>query len=73
MVELPDGRWGLFEIRVGVHQVEAAARELIRLSSKFKTETNSEAAFLCVLCGMSTAAFKRPDGVFVVPITALGI
>ena len=73
VVELPDGRWGLFEIKVGFHQVESAAQELIRLSSKFKAETNSEASFLCVLCGMSNAAFKRSDGVFVVPITALGI
>ena len=72
-MELPDGRWGLFEIKVGFHQVEAAAQELIRLNSKFKKETDSEASFLCVLCGMSNAAFKRSDGVFVVPITALGM
>ena len=26
---------------------------------------------LCVICGMSNIAYKRPDGVFVVPITAL--
>lgn len=73
VVELQDGRWGLFEIKVGFHQVETAAHELVRLKSKFKSETNSEASFLCVLCGMSNAAFKRSDGVFVVPITALGV
>jgi hypothetical protein len=28
-------------------------------------------AVLCVLCGMSNAAYRRADGVFVVPITAL--
>ena len=28
-------------------------------------------AVLCVLCGMANAAYQRPDGVFVVPITAL--
>ena len=72
VVELPDGRWGLFEVKVGFHQVESAAQELIRLKSKFKAETNSEASFLCVLCGMTNAAFKRSDGVYVVPITALG-
>ena len=26
---------------------------------------------LCVDCGMSSAAYMRPDGVYVVPITAL--
>ena len=25
----------------------------------------------CGLCGMTSAAYKRPDGVFVVPVTAL--
>ena len=73
VVELPDGRWGMFEIKVGFHQVEDAARELLKLQSKFKAETNSVPSFLCVLCGLSTAAFQRPDGVFVVPITALGV
>ena len=28
-------------------------------------------AVLCVLCGMASAAYQRPDGVFVVPVTAL--
>ena len=28
-------------------------------------------AVLCVLCGLANAAYQRPDGVFVVPITAL--
>ena len=26
---------------------------------------------LCIICGMSNACYRRPDGVFVVPITAL--
>ena len=28
-------------------------------------------AVLCVLCGLTNAAYQRPDGVLVVPITAL--
>ena len=28
-------------------------------------------AVLCVLCGMANAAYQRPDGVFVIPVTAL--
>lgn len=73
IVELPDGRWGLFEIKVGFNQVENAAKELLNLQEKFEKETGSDPSFLCVICGMSNAAFQRPDGVFVVPITALGI
>lgn len=73
VLELPDGRWGMFEIKVGFNQVDNAARELLALQSKFIKETSSAPSFLCVLCGMSNAAFKRPDGVLVVPITALGV
>ena len=29
------------------------------------------AKVLCVICGLINAAYKRKDGVFVVPITAL--
>ncbi len=73
VLELEDGRWGLFEIKVGFNQVEEAAKELINLRDKFNAETGSDPSFLCVICGMTNAAYKRPDGVFVVPITALGV
>ena len=72
IVQLPDGRWGMFEIKVGFHQVDSAAHELLDLQSKFETETGTKPSFLCVICGMSNAAFQRADGVYVVPITALG-
>lgn len=71
IVQMPDGSWGMFEIKVGFHQVEAAAAELKELSETFKKERNSIPSFLCVICGMSNAAYRRPDGVYVVPITAL--
>ena len=73
IVQLPDGRWGMFEIKVGFHQVETAAQELLSLQSKFEIETGAKPSLLCVLCGMSKAAFQRADGVFVVPITALSV
>ena len=73
IVELPDGRWGMFEVKLGFNQVEKAAEELVLLKTKFETETRSMPEFLCVICGMTSMAFKRPDGVYVVPITALGI
>ncbi len=71
IVQLPDGKWGMFEIKVGFNQVEQAAEELISLSSTFEKETSSKPEFLCVVCGMANAAFQRPDGVYVVPVTAL--
>ena len=71
VVELPDGRWGLFEIKLGFNQVDTAARSLLSLKRKFESETGASPTFLCVICGLSSAAFRRPDGVYVVPITSL--
>ena len=28
---------------------------------------------LCVVCGLTNATYQREDGVFVVPLTALGV
>ena len=73
IVQLPDNRWGMFEIKVGFNQVDAAAKSLLKLKNKFNSETGSNPEFLCVLCGMANAAFQRSDGVYVVPITSLGV
>lgn len=71
IVEFPDGTWGAFEIKIGANQVEAAAEELLKLKSIMEREGDNPPKVLCVICGMSNMAYKRPDGVYVVPITAL--
>ena len=37
IVELPDGRWGAFEIKLGMNQVDEAAEKLLRMNEKFRT------------------------------------
>lgn len=72
VVELPDGRWSAFEIKLGANQIESAARELVALRDAIAKEKDGiPPSVLCVICGMSNAAYRREDGVFVVPITAL--
>lgn len=71
IVQLPDGRWGAFEIKLGMHQVDAAAENLLRLRETTTQKQGTEPSVLCVISGMSNAAYKRPDGIYVVPITAL--
>ena len=71
IVQLPDGRWGAFEIKLGMHQVDEAAENLLRLRETTTQKQGTEPSVLCVISGMSNAAYKRPDGVYVVPITAL--
>ena len=72
VVEFPDGSWGAFEIKLGANQVDAAATELLELKHIMEKEGANPPKVLCVICGMSNMAYKREDGVYVVPITALG-
>lgn len=72
VVELSDGRWCAFEIKLGANQIDSAAQNLLEIQQAFQNDPKGRApAVLCVLCGMANAAYRRPDGVYVVPITAL--
>ena len=72
VIELADGNWCAFEIKLGANQVDAAAAQLINISNAISSQKNGfPPSVLCVICGMANAAYKRDDGVYVVPITAL--
>ena len=72
VIEMPDGRWYAFEVKLGANQIEKAAKELIAIRDSIKAEKDGiPPSVLCVICGMSNAAYLREDGVYVVPITAL--
>ena len=72
VIELPDGQWCAFEIKLGANQIDAAAQSLLNIQKEFADDPKGKPpAALCVLCGMANTAYRRPDGVFVVPITAL--
>lgn len=72
VIELPGGQWCAFEIKLGANQIDAAADNLLAIQRQIEADPEGKPpAVLCVLCGMANAAYQRPDGVFVVPITAL--
>jgi len=72
VVELPDGRWGAFEIKLGVHQIDDAAESLLKMKSKIENQPKGRPpTIMCVICGMISFAYRREDGVYVIPITAL--
>ena len=72
VIELPDGTWCAFEIKLGANQIDAAASNLLEIKKQIEEDPKGKPpTVLCVLCGMSNAAYQRPDGVFVVPITVL--
>ena len=71
VIELADGSWCGIEIKLGANKIDEAAANLIRIRDEIAKEGGSLPSALCVVCGMSNAAYQRPDGVFVVPIAAL--
>ncbi len=72
VIEMPDGAWCAFEIKLGANQIDEAAKSLLNIKKAFEDDPKGKPpAVLCVVCGLSSAAYQRPDGVYVVPITAL--
>ena len=70
VVELSDGRWAAIEVKLGVNQEEAAADGLKKIAAQMSAGGCAPSA-LIVVVGLASAAYRRKDGVYVVPITAL--
>lgn len=72
VIELPDGRWGAFEIKLGANQIDTAAKELLAIQKLMSDDPKAKPPeLLCVICGLTNYAYTREDGVRVVPITSL--
>ena len=72
VIHLRNGAYGLVEIKLGGDKlIEEGAETLKDLASKIDTKNMSKPSFMMVLCAKSPFAYKRNDGVYVVPITAL--
>ena len=72
IVSRPDGRWLAVEVKLGgAAAIDKGARALQRLAGKLDRDKTESPAKLVVVTA-SGYAYERPDGVLVVPITALG-
>lgn len=75
IIERADGRWAAVEIKVGQDKVDEAAAHLMRVRDKVCSNERAQVqdpAFMAVITGMGEAAYRRSDGVYVVPIRSLG-
>ena len=75
VVEKSDGNWGAIEFKLSPTKVDEGAKTLLRLKSKLGRDELARTkppAFLAVITGTGEAAYRRPDGVYVVPIRTLG-
>jgi len=72
VVERRDGSWAAFEVKMGTDDaVESAARNLLRFADTVDTSRVGEPQALAVIVPTGVA-YRRPDGVHVIPLTALG-
>lgn len=70
VVTLRDGRWGLVEIKLNQSQADAASDSLRRVANKVDQTIMGAPSFLLVVTA-DGYAYRRNDGVYVVPIGCL--
>lgn len=72
VIHLKNGSYGLVEIKLGAHSaVDQAAATLQKLASRIDTTKMKAPSFLMVLTGVAPFAYRRADGVYVVPLACL--
>ena len=72
VMHLRNGKYGLIEIKLGGDTlIEEGARNLKAMEAKIDTDKMNTPSFLMVLTGVGNYAYRRKDGVFVVPIGSL--
>ena len=68
VVRFSDGSWSGFEVKLNPADVDDAAAGLLSVSSRF---VRNPPRSLAVVVGVHGIAHRRPDGVYVLPVTAL--
>ena len=72
VVHLKNWKYGLIEIKLGGDKlIEEGAGSLKAMEAKIDTEKMNAPSFLMVLIGIGEYAYRRQDGVYVVPIGCL--
>ena len=72
VIHLKNGKYALVEIKLGGDDlINQAAKNLIALENKLDTNKMNSPSFKMILIGVGDYAYKREDGIFVVPIGCL--
>lgn len=72
VIHLRNGKYGLIEIKLGGDDlIEEGAKSLKKLKDCIDTTKMNKPSFLMVLTGIGKYAYKREDGVLVIPIGVL--
>ncbi len=71
IIVLPDGRWAGVEVKLGTAWIDEGASNLLKMADRVDQKINGAPTFLAVVTA-SGNAYKRQDGVLVLPIGVLG-
>lgn len=71
VIELDDGNWCAFEIKLGLNKAEEAANNLVKVCQDIVNGGGTAPIIKCVIYGVGNMAYKNNDGVFIFPITSL--
>ncbi len=72
VVHLRNGSYGLVEIKLGGdNNIDMAAKNLRKLADKIDLDKMKAPSFLMVLTGTTKYAYRRQDGILIVPIGCL--
>jgi len=72
IIHLNNGKWGAIEIKLGGETlINEGVKSLQALAKKIDAEKMQSPSFLMVLTAADKFAYRRPDGVLVVPIGCL--
>jgi len=70
IVQHRDGRWAAFEMKLGQSLIDGAAKSLLAVAGRVDTDVHGQPTALGVITGWG-AAYRRDDGVWVLPIGTL--
>lgn len=70
VISLRDGRYALFEMKMGAADIDSGAESLLKLAKKVDSGIMGPPSFSAVVVP-GGYAYRRPDGVFVIPITCM--
>lgn len=74
VIHLRNGSYGLIEIKLGGDEaIRHGADTLMALEQKIDTDRMKAPAFLMILTAVGDYAYRREDGIYVVPIGCLGV
>ena len=72
VIHLRNGDYGLIEIKLGGDKlIEEGVTNLLKMMNKIDTDKMNNPSFLMVLTATGKYAYKREDGVYIVPIGCL--